>query len=203
MMFATSSNCSQKCVFVYREIKWQNTDDLNEDNSVQSYCCWTHKFEISKNKEMKMKGKKKKKKRKMYWAHPSFLVAGLELAVSPRAAKRPQPVLPPSPRPHWLTSAPHGTLLGCPGLLTPGPGTNPSEAAGRLPGETTLLRPGPEPAPRPACTHSPRPPGAPPRCITYTAEPPGSQLKILALKKSTYLFAKVSQVFWHKKKNQS
>ena len=58
MMFATSPNCPQKCVFVYREIKWQNTDDLDEDNS---YCCWTHKFEISKNKELKIKGKKKKR----------------------------------------------------------------------------------------------------------------------------------------------
>ena len=111
----------------------------------------------------------------MYWAHPSFLIADLELAVSPSAAKCPQPVLPPSPRAQWLTAAlPHGTLLGCPGLLTPRPGTNPSEAASWLPGETTLLRPGPEPAPHPACTNQPVPPGAPPQCITYTAEPPSS-----------------------------
>ena len=165
MMFATSPNCPQKCVCVQRNQMAKY--DLDEDNS---YCCWTHKFEISKNKELKIKGKKKK----MFGAHPSFLFAGLELAVSPSAAKHPQPVLPPSPRPHWLTAGLHSTLLGCPGLLTPGPGIKPSEAAGRLPGETTLLLPGPELAPSPACTHSPRPRGAPPRCITYTAEPPGS-----------------------------
>ena len=128
-------------------------------------------LKLQKNKELKVKGKKKK----MYWAHPSFLIADLELAVSPSAAKCPQPVLPPSPRAQWLTAAlPHGTLLGCPGLLTPRPGTNPSEAASWLPGETTLLRPGPEPAPHPACTNQPVLPGAPPRCITYTAEPPSS-----------------------------
>lgn len=99
----------------------------------------------------------------MYWAHPSFLIADLELAISPSAAKCPQPVLPPSPRAQWLTAAlPHGTLLGCPGLLTPKPGTNPSEAVSWLPGETTLLRPGPEPAPHPACTNSACTPGCSP-----------------------------------------